>query len=131
MGHSNPPTLLSRVLKILTDTTDGYSCELAYGWAFQHPIRKVYYNLTITIMSVLVAFVISGVEFLQVISSELSWTGDFWVWLNALDFETLGFGIVALFLIAWLTSIAYYRHKGFENEYYVQLDEICAKPTLE
>jgi high-affinity nickel-transport protein len=57
---------------ILTDTMDGISMKLAYGWAFQHPIRKVYYNLTKTIMSVLVAFVIGGVEFLQVISSELS-----------------------------------------------------------
>jgi high-affinity nickel-transport protein len=81
-------------------------------------------------MSVLVAFVIGGVEFLQVISSELSWTGDLWVWLNALDFETLGFGIVALFLIAWLVSIVYYWHKGFESEYDGQLDECTYSPEV-
>ncbi len=102
---------------IITDTTDGISMRLAYGWAFQHPIRKVYYNLTITIMSVLVAFVIGGIELFQVLSTELNWTGAFWNSLNALDFETLGFGIVAIFLVSWLVSIGYYRYKGFEKEF--------------
>jgi high-affinity nickel-transport protein len=102
---------------VITDTTDGISMRLAYGWAFQHPIRKVYYNLTITIMSVMVAFVIGGIELVQVLSTELNWTGGFWDWLNALDFETLGFGIVALFLLSWLVSIVYYRYKGYEKDF--------------
>ena len=102
---------------VITDTTDGVSMRLAYGWAFQHPIRKVYYNLTITIMSVMVAFVIGGVELIQVLSTEFNWSGGFWDWINGLDFETLGFGIVALFLLSWLVSVVYYRYKGYEKEF--------------
>jgi len=102
---------------VITDSTDGITMRLAYGWAFQHPIRKVYYNLTITIMSVMVAFVIGGIELIQVLSTEFNWTGGFWDWLNGLDFETLGFGIVALFLISWLISVVYYRYKGYEKEF--------------
>jgi len=102
---------------IITDTTDGISMRLAYGWAFQHPIRKIYYNLTITVMSVIVAFIVGGIELLQVISQEFALRGDFWSWLNALDFETLGFVIVAILLASWLISIIYYRHKGFEKDF--------------
>ncbi len=102
---------------IITDTTDGISMRLAYGWAFQHPIRKVYYNLTITIMSVMVAFVIGGIELSQVLAQEFNWTTGFWGWLGGLDFETLGFGIVVLFLASWLTSMAFYRYKGYEKDF--------------
>ncbi|MFZ0891410.1 MAG: HoxN/HupN/NixA family nickel/cobalt transporter [Thermoplasmata archaeon] len=100
---------------VLSDTTDGFAMRYAYGWAFLKPIRKIYYNLTLTIISVLVAFVIGGVELLQVTSSELGWGGPFWNWLNGLDFETLGFGIVILFLGAWLLAMAIYRIKRYED----------------
>ncbi len=100
---------------IFTDMSDGVSMRLAYGWAFQHPIRKVYYNLTITIMSVMVAFAIGSVELAQVLATEMNWTGGFWGDLQALDFETLGFFIVALFVSSWLISVAYYRHKKYEE----------------
>lgn len=113
---------------VITDSTDGITMRLAYGWAFQHPIRKVYYNLTITIMSVMVAFVIGGIELLQVLSTEFNWGGSFWDGLNALDFETLGFGIVALFLLSWLVSIVYYRYKGYEKDFDGQLDAMCPPP---
>lgn len=102
---------------IITDTTDGISMRMAYGWAFQHPIRKVYYNLTITIMSIMVAFVIGGIELAQVLAQEFNWTTGFWGWLGGLDFETLGFGIVVLFLASWLISMAYYRYKGYEKNF--------------
>ena len=102
---------------VITDSSDGISMRLAYGWAFQNPIRKVYYNLTITIMSIMVAFVIGGIELLQVLAQEFSLTTGFWGWLSTLDFETMGFAIVGLFLISWLTSMAYYRHKGYEKTY--------------
>jgi high-affinity nickel-transport protein len=88
----------------------------------------VYYNLTITIMSVMVAFVIGGIELLQVLSTEFNWGGSFWDGLNALDFETLGFGIVALFLLSWLVSIVYYRYKGYEKDFDGQLDAMCPPP---
>jgi nickel/cobalt transporter (NiCoT) family protein len=100
---------------VLVDTTDSIAMRMAYGWAFLRPIRKIYYNLTITIISILVAFVIGGVELLQVLSGELHLTGAFWDWLNNLDFETLGYGIVSIFVIAWIVSIVVYKYKRIEN----------------
>ncbi|MCI4323437.1 MAG: HoxN/HupN/NixA family nickel/cobalt transporter [Thermoplasmata archaeon] len=100
---------------VLSDTTDGFAMRYAYGWAFLHPIRKVYYNLTLTVISVLVAFAIGGVELLQVLSSELGWNGVFWSWLNGLDFETLGLAIVVLFVGCWLAAMAIYRWRGYEQ----------------
>ncbi|MDA4117044.1 MAG: HoxN/HupN/NixA family nickel/cobalt transporter [Thaumarchaeota archaeon] len=100
---------------LLVDTSDGVSMRLAYGWAFLKPIRKIYYNLTVTIISVLVAFLIGSIEVVQVISGELNLTGGLWNQLNGLDFESLGFGIVGIFIVSWLVSIAFYRYKGYEN----------------
>ncbi|MDA4130820.1 MAG: HoxN/HupN/NixA family nickel/cobalt transporter [Thaumarchaeota archaeon] len=100
---------------VLVDTTDGIAMRVAYGWAFLKPIRKIYYNLTITVISVLVAFVIGSVELFQVLSGELGFKGAFWSWLGSLDFETLGFGIIVIFVVAWLLSIVFYKYKGYER----------------
>ena len=100
---------------VLVDTADGITMRMAYGWAYLKPIRKIYYNLTLTIISVLVAFLIGGVEVLQVLSGELNLTGAFWNWLNSLDFETLGYGIVAVFIVSWFASIAIYKFKKIET----------------
>jgi nickel/cobalt transporter (NiCoT) family protein len=100
---------------VLADTTDGFSMRYAYGWAFLHPIRKIYYNLTLTVISVMVAFAIGGVELLQVLSGELGWGGPFWNGLDAINFETLGLGIVVLFLLSWGVAMAIYRHNGYEQ----------------
>jgi len=70
---------------VLADTTDGIAMRAAYGWAFLRPIRKIYYNLTVTVISVAVAFAIGGVELLQVLASELNLTGPYWNWLAKLD----------------------------------------------
>ena len=100
---------------VLVDTSDAIAMRLAYGWAFLKPIRKIYYNLTITVISVLVAFLIGSVELMQVLAQELKLTGGFWAWMASLDFETIGYAIVAIFVISWLASIAIYRYKNFEN----------------
>jgi nickel/cobalt transporter (NiCoT) family protein len=100
---------------VLSDTTDGFAMRYAYGWAFNHPIRKIFYNLTLTVISVLVAFVIGGVEILQVLSGEFGWGGPFWGWLQHLSFETLGIGIVILFLVSWGIAMGIYRAKGYEK----------------
>ena len=100
---------------VTIDSSDGISMRCAYGWAFLKPIRKIYYNLTITIISVLVAFAVGGIELLQVVASEVGLTSGFWGWLGNLDFETMGYAIVAIFLISWLVAMAYYRYKGFEK----------------
>ena len=100
---------------VTIDTSDGISMRCAYGWAFLKPIRKIYYNLTITIISVLVAFAIGGIELIQVIASELGWTSGFWGVLANLDFESMGYAIIAIFLCSWLVAMAFYRYKGYEK----------------
>ncbi len=100
---------------VLVDTTDGVTMRAAYGWAFLKPIRKIYYNLTVTVISVAVAFAIGGVELLQVLSNELKLTGPFWGSLGGLDFETMGFGIIGIFLVSWLVSVAYWKYKRYDE----------------
>jgi high-affinity nickel-transport protein len=100
---------------VLVDTTDGVMMRVAYGWAFLKPIRKIYYNLTVTVISVLVALAIGTAELLQVIANELSLTGSFWEWLSSLDFETIGFGIIILFLVSWLVSVAIWKYRRFDE----------------
>jgi len=100
---------------VLSDTTDGFAMRYAYGWAFNHPIRKIFYNLTLTVISVLVAFAIGGVELLQVASGEFGWGGPFWSGVRNLDFEALGIGIVVLFLVSWGVAMGIYRAKGYEK----------------
>ena len=102
---------------VLIDTTDGVVMRMAYGWAYLNPLRKVYYNLTVTIISVMVAWLIGSIELLQVLSTELSLGGGFWVWLNGLDFETIGYGIVALFVASWVVSLVYWKANRFEQRY--------------
>jgi len=100
---------------VTIDTADGVAMRVAYGWAFLNPIRKIYYNLTVTVISVLVAWAIGTVELLQVLSSELNLNGLFWNWLNALNFEMIGFGIVAIFVVSWLVSFGYWQYKQFDK----------------
>jgi len=74
-----------------------------------NPLRKVYYNLTVTIISVIVAWAVGSIELLQVVSTKLTLSGGFWLWLNGLDFEAIGYGVVGLFIASWLISMAYWR----------------------
>jgi high-affinity nickel-transport protein len=100
---------------VLVDTSDSVAMRAAYGWAFLNPLRKVYYNLTVTIISVAVAFAIGGVELLQVISNQMNLTGAFWTSLASLDFERLGFGIIVIFLVSWLGSVAFWKYKRYDE----------------
>lgn len=97
------------------DTSDALSMRMAYSWAFLNPIRKVYYNLSITIISVMVAFAVGGVELLQVVSEELNLSDGFWNFFKGLNFEQMGYGIIAVFVGSWLLSMWWYRHKGYER----------------
>ncbi|MCI4318887.1 MAG: HoxN/HupN/NixA family nickel/cobalt transporter [Thermoplasmata archaeon] len=100
---------------VLVDTTDCLAMSIAYGWAFLKPIRKIYYNLTVTIISVLVAFVIGGVEVLQVVALELGLHGGLWSVIGRLDFAALGALVVLVFVSTWLGATAYYRYKRFDD----------------
>jgi high-affinity nickel-transport protein len=101
----------------LIDTTDGVLMLGAYGWAFTKPIRKLYYNLTITFVSVLVAVLIGGIEALGLLADRLNLEGPFWGYIGKLNdhFGSLGYLIIAIFVASWLISIALYRLGGFER----------------
>jgi nickel/cobalt transporter (NiCoT) family protein len=101
----------------LIDTTDGVVMLGAYNWAFVKPIRKLYYNLTITFVSVLVAFLIGSIEALGLVGDQLGLSGWFWDMIAALNtnFNNLGFLIVGVFMAAWVGSIIIYRYKGLDE----------------
>ena len=101
----------------LMDTLDGAFMSHAYGWAFSNPIRKIYYNITVTSLSIVVALAIGTVELLQVLATKLALTGGFWDTLNRLDFETLGYGIVALFVLMWAMSVAVWKLRRIEDRW--------------
>jgi high-affinity nickel-transport protein len=101
----------------LADTADGVLMLGAYGWAFVKPVRKLFYNLTITFMSVFVAFVIGGIEALGLIGDRLKLEGWFWDLVAAANDQMamLGFVIVGVFAFAWLLSALVYRVGGFDR----------------
>ena len=103
----------------LFDTTDSILMLGAYGWAFVKPIRKLYYNLTITAVSVLVAVVVGGLEALNLIGVQLGLTdgGGFWGVIGELNdnFGELGYVIAGIFVVAWIVSWIVYRVKGFDD----------------
>jgi high-affinity nickel-transport protein len=100
----------------LVDTTDGVLMLGAYGWAYRNPLRKLFYNLTITSVSVLVALVVGGIETLGLIGSQLQLHGAFWDTTADLNdnFGALGYGIVALFVVSWGVSFSIYRLKRYD-----------------
>jgi len=102
----------------LVDTTDGVLMLGAYGWAFAKPIRKLYYNLTITLISVLVALLIGGIEALGLVAEQFRLQGPFWRLIDALNdnFGSLGYLIIAIFVAAWLVSMAVYRLRRLDWE---------------
>jgi len=101
----------------LMDTADGAFMSQAYGWAFSNPVRKVYYNMTVTTLSVGVALVIGTIELLQVLSAKFSLDSGFWAWLNNLDFGKIGYGIVAAFVITWAVSVIVWKKGRIEERW--------------
>jgi high-affinity nickel-transport protein len=101
----------------LLDTVDGSFMNFAYGWAFSQPIRKVYYNITITGLSVAVALVIGTFELLSVLSGQLNWTGGFWAWTTGLDLNVIGFVIVGLFVATWAGAMLIWRYGRIEEKW--------------
>ena len=101
----------------LMDTTDSVVMLGAYGWAFVKPIRKLYYNLTITFVSVVAALVIGGIEALGLIGAKLALQCPFWDFVGTLNanFGLLGYGIVALFVVSWIVSFALYRIRRYDD----------------
>jgi nickel/cobalt transporter (NiCoT) family protein len=103
----------------LVDTTDSILMLGAYGWAFAKPLRKLYYNITITSVSVLVAVVIGGLETLGLVQSEYNLAGWFWNPIATLNgdaaFGTLGYVIVGIFAVSWIVSVLLYKLKRYDE----------------
>jgi high-affinity nickel-transport protein len=89
----------------------------AYGWAYIKPIRKLYYNLTITCVSVIVALVVGGIEALGLLGGQFHLQGTFWGLIGRLNgnFGVLGYCIVGIFALSWVVSIAIYKLRRFED----------------
>lgn len=99
------------------DTTDGVLMSKAYDWAFVNPLRKIFYNITLTGLSIAVALVIGTIELLQVLIGMLELKGRFFDRVAALDFGILGYVIVGIFLIAWGASAAVWKFGRIEERY--------------
>jgi high-affinity nickel-transport protein len=101
----------------LVDSTDNVLMLGAYGWAFVKPIRKLYYNVTITAVSIVVALAVGGIESLGLLAKHLHLTGGVWDLVARLNenFGLLGYGIVALFAVSWILSIAIYKWRRFDD----------------
>ena len=99
----------------LVDTTDGILMLGAYGWAFLNPLRKLYYNLTVTAVSVVVAILIGGIETLGLLADQFSFEGPFWKMIHSLNdnFGSLGYLIIGIFVVSLLFSLALYRIRGY------------------
>ena len=101
----------------LFDTIDGCFMNLAYGWAFLNPVRKVYYNLTITGLSVGICLFIGSVEALGLLGQELHLSGSFWHAVSGFNINRAGFVIVGLFVVTWLAAMAVWRFGRIEEKW--------------
>ncbi len=107
----------------LFDTLDGCFMNFAYDWAFAKPIRKIYYNLTITGLSVFVALFIGTVEILGLIAQETNATGGFWSFVHNFNINRAGFIIVGIFVVTWVVALGVWRFGGIEAKWELQAAE--------
>jgi high-affinity nickel-transport protein len=113
----------------LIDTTDSVLMTGAYGWAFVKPVRKLYYNLTITFVSVVVAAIVGGAEVLGLVAGKFGLSGGAWDLVGGLNdsFGMLGYLIIGVFVLSWIVSIALYRYHGYDRlEIQVVRSEVVA-----
>ena len=111
----------------LFDSIDGSFMNFAYGWALANPVRKVYYNLIITGLSIAVALVIGTIEVLGLLADEFGWTGRFWDDVSGIDLNVLGFVIVGLFVATWIVSLVVWRFGRIEERWGTAL----ARPVVD
>jgi high-affinity nickel-transport protein len=123
-GTHAPPILAIISLPILfaagmslMDTADGAFMTQAYGWAFSSPLRKVFYNITVTMLSVAVALLVGTVELLQVLAQQFHLRSGFFDFLGTLNFQTLGYVIVGMFVAAWAASVAIWKLRHIEQRW--------------
>jgi high-affinity nickel-transport protein len=105
----------------LLDTIDGAFMNFASGWAFSRPIRKIFYHLTVTALSVAVALVIGTIELVSVLAEKLSLSGQPWDFVSALDLNLVGYAIAVLFVLTWAVALAVWRFGRIEERWSVGL----------
>jgi nickel/cobalt transporter (NiCoT) family protein len=111
----------------LMDTTDGLFMNLAYGWAFFNPVRKVYYNLAITGLSVIICFFIGAIEALSLLPQEVKGLHHgFWGFVSDFNLNTAGFVIVAMFVLTWLGALLIWRFGHIEEKWGARLQHAAA-----
>ena len=116
------PILFAAGMSLL-DTIDGAFMNFAYGWAFAKPVRKIYYNITITALSVAVALVIGTIELIAVFTDKLSLTGGIWDFVAGIDLNYVGYAIVCLFVLTWVIALAVWRFGRIEQRWSARLRE--------
>jgi high-affinity nickel-transport protein len=114
------PILFAAGMSLL-DTIDGAFMNFAYGWAFSKPVRKIYYNITITGLSVAVALIVGTVELLSVLADRFSLTGGVWDFASNLDLNLVGYFLVALFVVTWTLALAVWRFGRIEERWTAHL----------
>ena len=106
----------------LMDMLDGAFMSHAYGWAFSSPVRKVYYNISVTSLSIAVAWMVGAIELLQVLAAKLALHGPFWRLLQSIDLGRLGYLVVGLFVATWLCSLTLWKTRRFEQRWSALLE---------
>ncbi|HET7799948.1 MAG TPA: HoxN/HupN/NixA family nickel/cobalt transporter, partial [Humibacillus xanthopallidus] len=101
----------------LLDSIDGSFMNFAYGWAFSKPVRKLYYNITVTSLSVAVALLIGVIELVSIITDKLHITSGPLAWIGGIDLANIGFWIVGLFVVTWIVSLAIWRWGRIEERW--------------
>jgi high-affinity nickel-transport protein len=110
------PTLFTAGMSLI-DSTDSVLMLGAYGWAFVKPLRKLYYNITITSVSIVMALLVGGIEALGLIGDRFNMKGAFWDVVGSLNgnFGSIGFVIIGVFIAAWVISAVIYRVRGYDR----------------
>ncbi|HEY5195019.1 MAG TPA: HoxN/HupN/NixA family nickel/cobalt transporter [Solirubrobacteraceae bacterium] len=121
------PVLFAAGMSLL-DTIDGSFMNFAYGWAFSKPVRKVFYNITITGLSVLVALVIGTIELGGIVAQHLDAQGSFWSWFENIDINELGFIIVGMFIATWVIALSIWRFGHIEERWGAQVRTAAPLP---
>jgi nickel/cobalt transporter (NiCoT) family protein len=115
------PILFAAGMSLL-DTIDGAFMNFAYGWAFSKPVRKLFYNIAITGLSVAVALMIGAIELLSVLADKLGLSGGVWALVSTLDLNVVGYAIVGLFVATWAIALAVWRYGRIEERWAANLE---------
>jgi high-affinity nickel-transport protein len=116
------PILFAAGMSLL-DTIDGAFMNFAYGWAFAKPVRKVFYNMTITGLSVAVALVIGTIELMSVLADKLTLSGGVWDFVSGIDLNLVGYALVGLFVLTWAVALSVWRFGRIEERWTAKLQQ--------